>query len=622
MEHKNWFGHVVRWVAVVVSVAVIGLAALEGAARAQTPGDAISRGARKIDGAQWEEKVVRWIWMHRASILDSCLIDAQACGFKDSFARSWTEMEKLLSQGGAEPPEFVSERERPDLFQTSSNDTHRVAVTGERAGSKIYFNRDRIKGLKIGILTAILFHELAHHIGFEDDEHRWPDQIGARVARHLEAQLSVSQLDELSRPDVQIGIFQRALKPTFFQEDLKKGFFNFAFLTDGQNFVDIDLSAFDLSPACDEKDDVLYVQATHPARWTVARENGQGYSVRAISVVQNLCGARVIARPDMKIKISQRVFRVSFDLNAQADVDWSSVKFYLTEPTMDDLIDSRKTLKLVESRVLDSRGAAVTRVQPGESIFFTALLKPLKEITTLAKCTVTFTNSEWPEQKEGIPVLETLEDCRMEWVVHGSERLVKMTARLSVPRGLKPGVYQFYFLQIMAEKDFSLLQMPKTAQFEVMDAGAYKETRIRGVTFPGVSALASVGAQELKNSATYQRDQEFEIIVDVESESLPKREAFGLGLVVRSGSDELSVADFSGEVDDLSFVILGRKAEKTTSGFLLRYRVKIPAHMQNYEVFGLWIKRVFFSDQERNWHEIAFPSYDHLILWDEFAKAN
>jgi hypothetical protein len=81
---------------------------------------------------------------------------------------------------------YLSGKKNPTFFFLDDN--IRVARTGHKIGDKIFINRDLIydsEGQALGLpqTTAIIFHEIAHHLGEED--HDFLDLVGAKLGLFL-----------------------------------------------------------------------------------------------------------------------------------------------------------------------------------------------------------------------------------------------------------------------------------------------------------------------------------------------------------------------------------------------------------------------------------------------------
>jgi len=106
-------------------------------------------------------------------------------------------------QAGGLRLHFVSEKEKPGTFLLDGE--VRVAKTGDRVGDGIWINLDFLYGqnssgqwepmMGLPTMSAILVHELGHHLGIRD--HQLLDRAGARVRRSLESDTLKASL----RPD-------------------------------------------------------------------------------------------------------------------------------------------------------------------------------------------------------------------------------------------------------------------------------------------------------------------------------------------------------------------------------------------------------------------------------------
>lgn len=570
----------------------------------------------QVPGSQLEEKIIRWIWIHRSAILTSCLNDKTACGrdgeLKTYFEKMPTVLVAAADAGSASPLDFVREADRPDLFRSATHEAHRVAITESRPGAQIIFNRDRIGGLEMGTLVGILFHEFSHHMRLSDDSRRLPDQLGAAISQHFTKQILMAPLTELNHPNIRVAIFQQALKEYYDETDVARKAFNFAVFTDGVELVDVDLAAFSAVPGCDDKQLVIVAQKSSAPKWVVNSDMGSGpnAALRATSLMQNFCGLPGGGHSQSPPP-AEREFTVSFHLDRGGRIDWSSVIFKLSEQTLDDYFDEMRTLQLKEFKL------SAPVVKAGGEFELSASLKRTRANAKPRKCFVAFTGRHWPQQSQGIPVLQSFDSCEMQ----EKDGFLRVKAKTKFPARLQNGDYRIFAIQILTDGDPALLKMPPVAAFQIVDSQLQAPARIRSVTFPELQPLTMFANQPLENSAMYSLDQEFDLIVDEVSPSQPSREALSLDLAVQV-DDELKIVHNTGSFSDFSFLLTGRRVVKTSDGYQLIYRVKMPRKMQALNVFGLWVNRILIQDVDLNWQTIEFAQYDHLILMDRLLRQN
>jgi hypothetical protein len=104
------------------------------------------------------------------------------------------KMLDVLSEelGTNEQVRFLSGQKYPRFFPLDNHGNIRIAVTGDKVGSLIYFNTDllyqreegKIVALSVTQATSLLVHELGHHHGIKN--HQVLDQLGSKVAMSLQ----------------------------------------------------------------------------------------------------------------------------------------------------------------------------------------------------------------------------------------------------------------------------------------------------------------------------------------------------------------------------------------------------------------------------------------------------
>ncbi len=552
--------------------------------------------------------MLRWLWNHRIAILNSCLNERAACGAPGEIEKVMAEVRAALPTSQTEHLVFVRETDRPDLFKSADGDVHRIAATGGSPGSKIHFNRDRLPGLSLETLCAILFHEFTHHTGRSDDERRLPDHVGSIIGRHLSQKMMSASLDEANAENVRVGIFQFSFKEQYLENDFKNPSTNFAFLTDGHTLIDFDLSAFMTYSACDNKDQIMVAQKNEPPTWTVVSQEGQNYDVHLRSKIVNFCSIPKIGA-QKEASSNYRTFKLAMKIE-NGRLRERSLVTYLSPWAPDDVIDQLKTVKLVDHSL------SKTNIESGDSVTFTATLKPLKPIQA-KECIMTFHRVGAPKQKDEWPVLSSFKSCRIDKVENG---LIHVSGELQTAPLMRAGTYRLFLLQLKGEAEPALVRFPEKASFELRSSAA-DEPRIESLGFNGLRPLTAVGAQKLNSSYQYSIDQEFDLEVTVASRSTPLRESISFGIAVQVGQG-LKMGHFSGETKDLAFIVLGRKVDKVTSGYKITYRLKVPRKMQQANVFGVQIERLLIEDQSLNWFEMTSPEWTHMVFMDRFVEIN
>lgn len=132
---------------------------------------------------------------------------------------------KILKQVFFDGPEmkpirFASEKDMS--FSPDPASPHRLILTGDGPGAPIVFNRDRLAEylnsgkLKIADLAGLVVHELTHHRGLKDDEHRTPDRLGALITKFLNDGGQSKALD--AKGDMKIHIYKWGFKAQQFRE--------------------------------------------------------------------------------------------------------------------------------------------------------------------------------------------------------------------------------------------------------------------------------------------------------------------------------------------------------------------------------------------------------------------
>lgn len=150
-------------------------------------------GSKINNGAGVVENNVIYSYLALPKLIQSCFELRQACQLTSSEAHVLQLISKIPESYPLtdERLEFVSEASHPGFFQTSQDETHRLAMTGDRPGDKTYWNRDQFyegngqPALDLAMITSIWTHELGHQTGQMD--HGFLDQVGSRMRWHLQS---------------------------------------------------------------------------------------------------------------------------------------------------------------------------------------------------------------------------------------------------------------------------------------------------------------------------------------------------------------------------------------------------------------------------------------------------
>jgi hypothetical protein len=135
------------------------------------------------------EKEIRWTWYQLPTYLQACYF-SQDCKLDSDQRKLIAQISANVGHYSQATIQFVSEKDRPDLFKSDAGEVHRTVVTGNSPESPIYINTDRMtqngQSLGFSFWAGLLTHELVHHLGIKDDERRIPDLLGAAVAQAFE----------------------------------------------------------------------------------------------------------------------------------------------------------------------------------------------------------------------------------------------------------------------------------------------------------------------------------------------------------------------------------------------------------------------------------------------------
>ena len=169
----------------------------------------------EISGVSQNEREIRWVWTYLNDFVQSCRSSSNECQtpevkkIADELLAYLPSYNPVKSAEWDQLLEFVSEKDHPEIFNSSQGEAHRVVVTVEKRASTVYINTDRMN-LPIENWVGLLIHEAVHHLGYSDDSSRIPDRIGAEIAKHFKKQIQTSSLVQFNAPTTKALTFNSA----------------------------------------------------------------------------------------------------------------------------------------------------------------------------------------------------------------------------------------------------------------------------------------------------------------------------------------------------------------------------------------------------------------------------
>ena len=537
-----------------------------------------------VEGQEPIQKKMIWVWQHRVQIFQSCLTDVKICGKADELRPEMMKISDISKKNISTRLLFVSEAKRPDLFKSDAGETHRVAVTGNTAGSDIFLNVDRIKSLSFEQIVGILFHELSHHTGLVDDTLRKPDQIGARVAKHFMQQLKLSYHNQQEAPQLFSGVFQTFLPETV---DGRNNFSNFGFVTDAVSFLNIDFMLFEVSSPCIREGAFPVGQDTARLNWKTLANS----KINVSSAINNFCIWINPENQEPKLDIVPRGFDITFSLSS----DYRIVRESITGGLSDNLMTFADRVGTVEflNVKFDKN-----KYNPNEAVQADVELKSFTTIS-FSNCESGISHTVGPRQKNGWPFMENVTSCE---VLSSNGSLIKLRLKYQLNDLQRTGSHFFPYLKLMGngKNEFAIVDLLKQQiMFEVTEnLKSNNQIQLTSLGGTNIVPVAALGSYPLINSFMFQDLSTWTMDIRIRSRYQVTLRAFYASFFVKING-RLAEAEYGGEPKDLEMI---KKIEYLSEGEvkLIRLTIKMPEVFFNNPLYGFNLVDLIIQDEAKN----------------------
>ena len=139
------------------------------------------------------EQNIQYVYLSLPTLISDCTSGKNQCSVTEEELHLLDKIQKIIyiNYSTADRIQFVSERQNPGFFTTSSLESNRIAKTGLDLNSPIFFNIDEIYDLNgrpnidFAAIAAFLIHEIGHQTG--EKSHAKLDILGAKIRMQLAA---------------------------------------------------------------------------------------------------------------------------------------------------------------------------------------------------------------------------------------------------------------------------------------------------------------------------------------------------------------------------------------------------------------------------------------------------
>lgn len=569
-------------------------------------------------GKSLEEKKIRWLWNQMMPIMWSCMNEKKSCGTEDV----WSVLGEVFALAPDPDKEkleqwqkgivFVSESERPDLFQSSHGEAHRLAVTENRKGATVYVNSDRLRVSDdnvefVTIWTGILVHELTHHLGYLDEGQRWPDQIGSKVAQHVKTRWQYSDLTEFGQPGIRLqyfspdGMMTRTL-----------GWFE-----TGSDVHAIDFGTNPISPACDSPFEMLFSQSVMSPSWKVLRIQKQRnrVSIKGTGNVVNKC-KNLFGNTEREVP---RIFVAELDLvteepidlqgwwNQKSHLDTKSITISVNNMTHEYLpnIDTLRVKKVIQEK---------STLQPGDVWKLNFEVESLDEVEVRA-CALHMTGQSWVFREEaGLPSTVPFEKCEVQKI---GPRTYTVTASHRMQDRIQSDIYQPYIIQFFTTKQDRISEFRRAPFMEFVNPKASRKLEVQKIEVLGLDPLRQLGNEQLKNSFVKDFGKPFWIEITLRGEqSLLVNNAVVDFIVQAPGSDGLSTTSYGGPTDLAKALIQKVEVVKIAGGQKVRLQIEWPEKVRDAKVWGIRLRHFYYQGDDWSFAEIKLENENENMIFD------
>jgi hypothetical protein len=564
------------------------------------------------------EREIRWVWRHLPTFLISCKNSGSECADPAiqatldqliAYAPAWDSVQQ---NSWADLLKFVSEKDHTDLFSPNGSETHRLAVTNTQKYSVIYINSDRMQ-LPLETWVGILVHEAVHHMGVVDGADRYPDKVGAEIARHFKKQIQYSSLDQFKSP----GSHTLAFNPT---ADLQE---TIGFISNGVRTSDIGWEPHPLHPVCANYEKVFRQFATAPS-WRVNRmqpENGI-VTVRGGGFVRTVClnkatGQRRMTLTPLDASIS---LQYSKPLNLDHWSEETPTPIYTEEDAFGPSNNPQDAMfGQAQTFLIESIQNEQSTIEAG-SVWKTTMTFRSVDGFQAASCQLFVAGSQYSYiGQDHLPGINNFDSCELKELGQGRWQVQGQTV---IPANARPDMYYVPIVIFESSaKDNERTAVPTVPNFiRVTNKTAPPAPVIRGITINGAQPATSLGTLTLTSSYKVSSNQTFDIEYIVEG----PQQAFDIWFDVDIWyllPTEFGIARGTGYITSLPQVVLNSSITRVANGTKVSIKAKMVENLESLQIAGFKLRKFYMRTSDYSWVEIEMPGlHDHLIINDKFGK--
>lgn len=538
-----------------------------------------------IEGSTIAEKRIRWVWKNIGTFVASCMFDEKNC--------STPPFKKVVDQLAGSVPmssdfdveqwqkKIIFKSESEFNFVSDQGEVHRIAMTGLQKEDPIYFNLDRISNsdgspLEYENYVGILIHELVHHLGYTDDDQRWPDQIGALLSNYFKNQTSYSPFTLV--PGDRLGFI-------VFNSVGPMNWSAVAFEIQDQ-LVDIRTWESGVTNPCRTPYDMVTEQKIERPRWSARqlRIKDKALWVRGGASVTNKCVSAFGPNKDPYYMTSELFSEVKLIMpdNVSA-ANWISLrsKIDISSVSLGSITDP-VVLQLEKNSIYTFKSDFSTvAISPAKTMVYDVEIEDTAD-NKFTRCTGNLTSDEWPYlQTAGIPKTIATTSCQIT-VIDKNKKRVQLTYK--IPDQVISQNIQLFNISLYTEQTL-FLAYPQRPLITAIEGNFKPGQSPLKVSFQDVTSLTNLGSETLTNSYKTTDSDLFTVVLDIQTKDELLRADFNSKVVLHV-KDHLAAAGYGGPIEVEKQMIVNKKKTVQDGHTIYQLQFQIPKQVNNIPCYG------------------------------------
>ena len=490
--------------------------------------------------------------------------------------------------------QFVSEKDRPDLFKTTADEEHRVAVTELTKDAVIYINTDRMN-MPLSKWAGLLTHETVHHLGYTDDETRLPDRVGAAIESHFLRIFSNSSLEEFGHPEFHVFTMNTGRPNSYAPAMVSLPLFVY----------DQHIGPNPRVPIC-ESDEEFKGQNVGSVLWRAVRVRPrQGIvRVKASAIVHSTCENT----QTKKQKLVPSLFLTELELQFapfEIKSSWwthsSSVKY---ESLISGNLDGEnEAMEINGSIMILSTQHEKAIIQAGDVLKSKITVESLDGFVPKT-CHAYLTGVNWAFHNVlDLPAAVVFESCAMKSL--GADRY-EVNIETLIPKNAQPDFFYTPWIWFSDDSDSRYAVSSRPDVVEVKNPSPSASPRIVDWRVVGLPAVDKILGHAVERSYRTKIDQTFWLEVDVQGTQQNGTEYIEFDILAVDPSGGVVLAPSTVEVQTNKTFIRSFERVQIPGGVRLRYQMFVPSSGK-LVLHGIKLLRFYSSTDDFSWVEFDIP---------------